>query len=94
MLEGVTFEEYQASYQLRRTVERALAIVSEAAKALPEHYRAKYPEAPWSAIVAIGSVLRHDYHRISDARLWEIVTVHLPQLRPVIMQMLTEGGRS
>jgi len=45
---------------------------------------------PWSAIIGIGNILRHEYQRVEDERIWEIVTVHLPQLRPVIMAILTE----
>jgi uncharacterized protein with HEPN domain len=28
--------------------------------------------------------------RLDDKQLWEIATVHLPQLHPVVAQMLTE----
>jgi uncharacterized protein with HEPN domain len=74
----------------RRAVERAVQIVSEAAKALPPDYLAKYPNARWSSIVGIGNILRHEYQRLDDKQLWEIATVHLPQLEPVVTQMLTE----
>ena len=67
-----------------------MQIVSEAAKALPAELRARFPEAPWSAIIGIGNILRHEYQHLDDHRLWEVVTVHLPQLRPVILRMLAE----
>jgi uncharacterized protein with HEPN domain len=51
---------------------------------------ARHSEAPWNAIIGIGNILRHEYQRVDDRRLWEIVTVHLPQLRPVIVAMLAE----
>jgi uncharacterized protein with HEPN domain len=34
-------------------------------------------------------VLHHDYQHLDDRRLWEIITVHLPALRPVVLSMLT-----
>jgi uncharacterized protein with HEPN domain len=86
----VTFAAYRESYMLRRAVERALQIISEAARALPHELRARYPEAPWDAIVNLGNVLRHEYQHLDDTRVWEIVTVHLPQLHPVILRMLAE----
>jgi uncharacterized protein with HEPN domain len=89
-LQNVTFAEYCESYTLRRAAERAVQIVSEAAKSLPPEMLAKHPEAPWSAIIGIGNILRHEYQRVDDRRLWEIVTVHLPQLRPVILTMIDE----
>jgi uncharacterized protein with HEPN domain len=89
-LHGVNFTEYQKSYPLRRAAERAVQIISEAAKALPTQMLARYPASPWSAIIGIGNILRHEYQRIEDRRIWEIVTVYLPQLRPVIMAMLAD----
>jgi uncharacterized protein with HEPN domain len=90
---GVSFSEYQQSYTLRRAAERAVQIISEAAKALPSELLVRYPDAPWSAIVGIGNVLRHEYQKIDDKRLWDILTVHLPQLRPVILRMIAELER-
>jgi uncharacterized protein with HEPN domain len=90
IVRGLSFAQYQGSYMHRRAVERAVQIVSEAAKALPPDLLAKYPEAPWSAIVGIGNILRHEYQRLDDKQLWEIATVHLPRLQPVVTQMLAE----
>jgi uncharacterized protein with HEPN domain len=92
IVRGLSFAQYQGSYMHRRAVERAVQIVSEAAKALPSDFLAKYPNAPWGAIIGIGNILRHEYQRLDDKQLWEIATVHLPQLRPIVAQMLAELG--
>jgi len=90
-LENVTFDDYRKSYTLRRTAERAVQIVSEAAKSLPPEMLDTHSQAPWSAIIGIGNILRHEYQHVDDRRLWEIVTVHLPQLRPIIVTMIDES---
>ena len=87
---GMSFEQYRDSYILRRTMERAAQIISEAAKALPQELLSRYGEAPWASIIAIGNVLRHEYQRIDDRRIWEIATVHLPALAPVVRRMIAE----
>jgi uncharacterized protein with HEPN domain len=87
---GLSFERYQLSYVHRRAIERAAQIVSEAAKALPRDLLAKYDEAPWASIIGIGNVLRHEYQRLDDRRIWELATVHLPALEPVIRRMIAE----
>jgi uncharacterized protein with HEPN domain len=89
-IKGVSFEDYRKSYALRRVSERALQIISEAARALPTELTSKYSGAPWNAIIGIGNILRHEYQHLDDRRLWEIVTVHLPQLRGVVLKMLAE----
>jgi uncharacterized protein with HEPN domain len=90
IVRGLSFAQYEGSYIHRRAVERAVQIVSEAAKALPLDFLAKYPTAPWTSIVGIGNILRHEYQHLDDKQLWEIATVHLPQLQPIVTQMLTE----
>jgi uncharacterized protein with HEPN domain len=89
-LAGLSFETYRESYGLRRITERAIQIVSEAARALPEDLRARQSDAPWTDIIAIGNPLRHEYHRIDDKVLWETATVDLPKLLPIIRRMLAE----
>ena len=56
IVRDLSFEQYQRSYMHRRAVERAVQIVSEAAKALPSDYLARYPDAPWTSIVGIGNI--------------------------------------
>ena len=46
IVRDLSLAQYQASYVHRRAVERAVQIVSEAAKALPQDLLAKYPDAP------------------------------------------------
>ena len=86
----MSFAAYQNNYTLRRAAERALQIISEAAKTLPSDMLEAFPEMPWSAIIGIGNILRHEYQHIDDKRLWEILDVHLPKLRPVVTKMIAE----
>jgi uncharacterized protein with HEPN domain len=71
IVSGLSFEQYLASYIYRRAIERAAQIISEAAKALPRDYLARYSEAPWTSIIGIGNVLRHEYQRLDDRLLWK-----------------------
>ena len=71
-LADLHIETWRESYSLRRTTERAIQIVSEAARALPEELRERYPDVPWADIIAIGNPLRHEYHRIDDKVLWKL----------------------
>ncbi|MBV8699304.1 MAG: DUF86 domain-containing protein [Bradyrhizobium sp.] len=89
-LAGASFETYRGSYGLRRITERAIQIISEAARTLPEDFRGRHSDAPWADIIAIGNLLRHEYHRVDDKVLWETATVDLPKLKPIILRMLSE----
>jgi uncharacterized protein with HEPN domain len=87
---ALSFEQYRGSYIHRRATERAIQIVSEAAKALPQDFLARYSDAPWRSMTGIGNILRHEYQQLDDKVLWEIATVHLPALGPVVRRMIAE----
>jgi uncharacterized protein with HEPN domain len=89
-IRGLSFAQYLDSYIHRRAVERAAEIVSEAARALPPDLLARYADAPWPSIIGIGNILRHEYQRLDDRQLWEIATLHMPKLQPVVARMLAE----
>jgi uncharacterized protein with HEPN domain len=42
------------------------------------------PEIEWRSIAAIGNVLRHEYHTISDKIAWDVIQVDLPSLNTAI----------
>jgi uncharacterized protein with HEPN domain len=69
-------------------VERAIQIISEAAKELPEDVKARAPEVPWKRIVGIGNYLRHEYYRIDPDVLASILDQELPSLRPVLVRLM------
>lgn len=60
IVQGLSFEQYLHGYVHRRAIERAVQIISEAAKALPGELLDRYPDAPWRSIIGIGNILRHD----------------------------------
>jgi uncharacterized protein with HEPN domain len=75
---------------MERTVERAIAIVSEAVKALPVELLDQYPQSEWQKIIGIGNFIRHEYEKIDPEVMREIATVHLPALEPIVRKMLAD----
>jgi uncharacterized protein with HEPN domain len=75
---------------LRLAIERAIEIVSEAVRHIPQEERDKHPQIPWRNIVAIGNKLRHEYQRIDPDIIWDIAQKHFGELRPAIEAMIAE----
>jgi uncharacterized protein with HEPN domain len=84
------FQAFNADAVLRLAVERAIEIISEAVRHIPDEERSKFPDVPWRNIVAIGNKLRHEYHRVDPDIIWDIAHRHLAALRPVIEAMRNE----
>lgn len=87
---GISYETFTSVYHMERTVERAVAIISEAVRALPIELLAMYPDEEWQKMISIGNFIRHEYERIDPEVMWEIATVHLPALEPTIRKMLAD----
>lgn len=81
---GKTFAEFESNWELRFIVQRAIEIISEATRRLPEELKATKPEIEWRSIAGIGNVLRHEYHTISDKVIWDVVHAELPALKAAI----------
>lgn len=86
------FEAFAASKVHRAATERAIEIVSEAARHLPEGMTARYPHIPWAQIRAIGNKVRHEYHRVEPKIIWDAVVHDLPHLEVVARRELAREG--
>jgi uncharacterized protein with HEPN domain len=81
---GKSLGDFQASWQLRWIVQRAIEIISEASRAIPEELTSIRPEIPWRRVRGIGNVLRHDYEGLSDRIIWNVVIDELPSLKAAV----------
>ena len=79
-----TLAEFEQSWQLRWVVQRAIEIISEASRALPNELKQTQPQIPWLQIRDIGNVIRHEYQGLSDPIIWRVVTDELPRLKAAI----------
>jgi len=81
---GKKFSDFESSWQMRWLVQRAIEIISEASRAIPEELANRRPEIPWPKVRGIGSVLRHEYSGLSDRIIWNVVVDELPRLKIAI----------
>ena len=79
-LDGLTCERFRESRLHLYAVTRALEIISEASRRLPDDLRDRHPQLPWRSIRDVGNFYRHQYDNVAASYVWETVTVHLPPL--------------
>jgi uncharacterized protein with HEPN domain len=85
-----SFEDYAAGWVIRDAVERNLERVSEASRHVPSDLKGQHRNVPWRAVAGLGNVLRHDYPRVRDPRVWRIVSHDLAPLKAAVEAMLRE----
>lgn len=81
---GKSFAEFSSDWELRFIAERAIEIISEASRRLPDDLKARRPEIPWRSIAGIGNLLRHEYHSISNKVIWDVLESDLPPLKAAV----------
>ena len=60
---------------------RALEIMSEAVRRLPDSFRDANPDLlPWKKIMGAGNIYRHDYDNVAETVVWDTVHGHLEPL--------------
>lgn len=82
---GKSFADFEHDWQLQWLVQRAIEIISEASRAIPNDLTDARPEIPWARVRGIGNVLRHEYSGLSDRIIWNVVVDELPRLKAAVL---------
>jgi uncharacterized protein with HEPN domain len=81
LLAAKTLDDLANDIPLRYSVERALEVICEASRRLPNDVKAQEKAIDWQRMVDFGNELRHAYHRVNPQVLMEIAAHDLPPLR-------------
>ena len=84
-VEGFTYVRFTESRLHSYAVTRALEIISEASRRLPDDLRDRHPRLPWRSIRDVGNLYRHQYDNVAESYVWETVHEHLGPLLAVVV---------
>ena len=82
---GLSYEAFTQSRLHFFAATRALEIVSEASRRLPDDLLARHPALPWRAIKDAGNMYRHSYDNVVEAIVWKTMQEDLAPLLAVAM---------
>lgn len=91
---NMDFSSFSEDEKTSFAVIRALEIIGEASKNIPEEVRSSHPDIPWREMAGIRNKLIHDYFGVNLAVVWKTVKEDLPILEPMIRSLLEETEQS
>ncbi len=86
--EGMNFESFSKDEKTIYAVIRAVEIIGEATRNIPEEIRTKYPEIPWRDASDMRNKLVHRYFGINLEVIWQTLGEDLPMLAVALQEII------
>lgn len=81
---GKSRSDYDKDDILRLGLTHLVQVIGEAARKVSDEFRQQHPEIPWRKIVGMRHRIVHDYMRVDEDILWQVVTGDLSELLPLL----------
>ena len=87
-VEDMEYEDFTHDDETVFAVIRAIEVIGEAVKNIPNDVKDKYPEIPWRDMAGMRNKLIHAYFGVDIKRVWKAIKEEIPPLKPVFEKML------
>jgi len=87
-VEGMDKSSFANDLKTIYAIRKALEIIGEAAKNVPQEFKDKYPEIPWKQMAGMRDRLVHKYFGVRVDVLWETLQKDIPSLKSLFIDMI------
>lgn len=87
-IEGMKYDEFAKDAKTVYAVIRAIEVVGEAVKNIPDRVRNEYPDIPWRNMAGMRDKLIHAYFGVDMKRVWKAMKEEIPPLKSTFEKIL------
>ena len=87
-IKGLDFDDFKKDDKTKFAVIRALEIIGEATKNIPDEIRNKHPKIPWKDMAGMRDVLIHGYFGVDEEIVWLTIKEKIPEIKPKIENII------
>jgi len=93
-LTNTTEADFRADMQKQDAVMRRIEIIGEAAAHLSDATRQAVPELPFRRMRGMRNIVAHEYANVDLNIVWQVATVHVPEVYAALENFFATEGRS
>jgi uncharacterized protein with HEPN domain len=90
LLEGVDYLQFESDFRINYAVVRALEIIGDAVKRLPEELKQEFPDIPWKGMSGMRDRIIHGYDNVDLEIVWDVIKRDIPLIKPKIERILMD----
>jgi uncharacterized protein with HEPN domain len=87
-INGMNYEDFIQDDKTIFAVIRAIEIIGESVKNIPDQVKKEYPEVSWREMAGMRDKLIHGYFGVDERRVWKTVKEEIPPLKPLFEKIL------
>jgi uncharacterized protein with HEPN domain len=92
-VKDATKEGFADDFEKQDAVIRRIEVIGEATAHLTEQTRRELPQLPFRKMRGMRNIVAHDYANVNLRIVWEVATVHVPELASVLEKFFAESDK-
>jgi len=79
-VQDMPWETYSSDIKTQYATARAIEIIGEAARHIPQQLQQEFPAIPWRRIIGMRNILAHNYDGADPRIIYDTARLFLPEL--------------